>query len=78
MDFLDAVRQAVEDCGRTRYTVSQETGIDQAALCRFVHGECGLRHDTLLALADYLGLEIVARPKQAKERSGRGKQRKGS
>lgn len=56
----EALRQAIETCGRSRYRLSQETGIDAAVLCRFVHRQGGLSFDSIDALAAALGLELVA------------------
>ncbi|MBU4271381.1 MAG: helix-turn-helix domain-containing protein, partial [Planctomycetes bacterium] len=42
-----------------RYQIAKETGIDAAALCRFVQGKMGLTTDTLDKLTEYLGLRIV-------------------
>ena len=63
----DQIRQAVKDCGLTRYRLMKITGIDESALGRFVSGERGLSFDALDALADYLQIDIVVRgPKQPK------------
>ena len=40
--FSDEIRAAVETCGKTRYRIAKETGIDAAVLCRFVQGQVGL------------------------------------
>ncbi len=40
--FSDEIRAAVENCGKTRYQIAKETGIDAAALCRFVQGQVGV------------------------------------
>ncbi len=53
----DEIRRALVASGRSRYEVSQKSGVDQAALSRFVAGG-GLRIDSLEALAAALGLEI--------------------
>ncbi len=55
----DQIRRAVDDCGRTRYRISMETGISQSTLSRFMSGERGLPTDTLDKLADYLDLNIT-------------------
>jgi transcriptional regulator with XRE-family HTH domain len=65
----DELRQAVENCGQTRYAISQGTGISQATLSRFMAGERGLPLKTLDRLADYLDLHIVTR----KQRRGKGR-----
>jgi hypothetical protein len=62
----DQIRQAVATCGKTRYQIFKATGIDQAALSRFMSGECGLEMATLDTLADYLNLNI-----QPLKRSGK-------
>jgi len=56
----EQVRQAIETCGKTRYQISQDTGIDQATLCRFMGGKGGLSIPVLDTLGEYLGLRLVA------------------
>jgi hypothetical protein len=58
--LTDQVRQVVEDCGKTRYAIAKATGISEATLARLVSGERFLSPDALDALAEYLGLRIVA------------------
>jgi transcriptional regulator with XRE-family HTH domain len=62
----DEIRQAVEECGMTRYEIAKQTGISQSTLCRFASGERGLPTKTLDALADFLDLHITTgkRPKR--------------
>lgn len=58
----DQLRAAIADAGRagvTRYRISKETGVDQAALSRFVHGNQGLDLSSVDRLAAYLGLRLV-------------------
>ena len=55
----DQVRQAVKASDLSRYRIWQETGIDQAALSRFVHGEAGISLEALDKLADLLDLHIT-------------------
>ena len=55
----DQIRQAIEDCGQTRYRISKRTGISQATLSRFMSGGRGLPMKTLDTLADYLNLNIT-------------------
>jgi hypothetical protein len=65
----EQVRQAIETCGKTRYQISQDTGIDQATLCRFMGGKGGLSIPVLDTLGEYLGLRIVAvKPREKKGR----------
>ena len=68
--LLDEIRDAIEASGKTRYRIAQESGIAESMLSRLMSGERGLSIDALETLADYLGLEIVMRPKQ-RRRKGR-------
>ncbi len=64
--FSDQIRQAIGARGEARYRIAQETGLNEAALGKFFHGERGLSLDSLDKLAEYLGLEVVT-----KRRKGR-------
>jgi DNA transposition AAA+ family ATPase len=64
----DQIRQAIETCGRTRYQIGQETGIDQATLCRFMSGKGGLSIPVLDRLGEYLGLKITRESKPGKSK----------
>jgi len=63
----DQVRQAIDAAGKTRYQISQDTGIDQATLCRFMGGSAGLSMTVLDKLAQHLGLRIAADKPRAKK-----------
>jgi DNA transposition AAA+ family ATPase len=67
--LTEQVRQAIETCGKTRYQISQDTGIDQATLCRFMGGKGGLSNPILDTLGEYLGLRIVT-DKPSKKKGG--------
>jgi hypothetical protein len=67
----EQVRQSIDTCGKTRYQISQETGIDQATLCRFMGGNGGLSIPVLDILGEYLGLRIVADRPKSKAKKGR-------
>lgn len=54
----DQVRQAIENCGQTRYRISKETGISNSMLSRFMSGDRGLSMAALDVLADYLRMNI--------------------
>ncbi len=64
--FTDQLRQAIENCGKTRYQISQDTGIDQAILSRFIHGKGGLSMPVLDVLGEYLGLHVKVEGKPRK------------
>ena len=38
MNIIKIIRKEIETCGKSRYEISRETGIDQAALCRIIQG----------------------------------------
>jgi len=64
--LTEQVRQAVRDCGLSRYAIWQLTGVDQATLSRFVNGERGLSMEALDALGDALGIQITAKGESMK------------
>ena len=62
--LIDQMRQAVLDSEMTRYQISQQTGIHQASLSRFVYGERGLSDEAINLIGELLNLEIVVRKKK--------------
>jgi transcriptional regulator with XRE-family HTH domain len=70
-EFMDAMRAAVAASGKSRYRIAQDTGIAESILSRLMSGETSLAADNAEKLADYLGLEIVLRPKRARSRKGK-------
>jgi len=61
----DAIRRAMVSSGKSRYWIARESGVDEAALCRFAAG-AGLRVESLEAVAAVLGLEIVVVKRESK------------
>lgn len=57
MTFSDQVRSAIRRSGLSRYRLAQESGVDQACLCRFLQGS-GVTTTTLDALAKVLRLSV--------------------
>lgn len=57
----DQLRAAVVASGRSRYSLSKETGIDQAVLSKFMAGKSGLSVASIDALAHALGLNLTDR-----------------
>ncbi len=57
--LTEQLRQAIRDCGQTRYAIFKATGIGQEVLSRFVHGERGLSMEVMDKLGLYLGLRIT-------------------
>lgn len=62
LSLSDELRQAIERSGVSRYSIWQQTGIDQGSLSKFMDGERGLGMESIDKLADLLGLHIVAQP----------------
>ncbi|WP_146449871.1 helix-turn-helix domain-containing protein [Bythopirellula polymerisocia] len=56
--MTDQLRQAIDDCGLTRYEISKQTGIDESALAKFYNGHRGLSMKALNALGEFLELTI--------------------
>lgn len=55
----DQLKDAILNCGQTRYRIAQETGITEATLSKFIHGRHGLSLETVDTLGEYLGLQLV-------------------
>ena len=64
---LDEIREVIERSGTSRYAISKATGVSQAQLSRLMAGQSGLSIASLERVADYLGLEIIIRPKRQKK-----------
>jgi DNA transposition AAA+ family ATPase len=67
----DELREAVERSGLSRYSIWQQTGIDQGSLSKFMDGERGLGMESIDKLADLLGLHIVAKPEPRRPKGRR-------
>jgi transcriptional regulator with XRE-family HTH domain len=57
--LTDQLRQAIDDCGLTRYEIAKQTGIDESALAKFYNGHRGLSMEALNALGEFLELKII-------------------
>ena len=57
--ITDQLRQAIDDCGLTRYEIAKKTGIDESALAKFYNGHRGLSMEALNALGAFLQLTII-------------------
>ena len=65
--LLNAIKKAVETSGKTKYRIAKESGVAASQLTRLMSGERGLSIESLEHLADYLGLEVVIRPKRRRK-----------
>jgi DNA-binding phage protein len=58
-DFLERLRDAIRADGRSTYAIAKATKVKPSTLYRFLAGERGIRGETIAAVADELGLELV-------------------
>jgi transcriptional regulator with XRE-family HTH domain len=65
--LTDQLRQAIDDCGLTRYEIAKQTGIDESALAKFYNGRRGLSMEALNALGEFLQLKIILGRKPGKK-----------
>jgi plasmid maintenance system antidote protein VapI len=68
MKVSNALRLKIEGATVSRYAIAKTTGIQQATLSRFIHGQRGLDGKSIDKLAKFFGLEL--RPVRQK-RKGR-------
>ena len=55
------LRDAIRECGESRYALAKRIAVGQATLSRFMSGERGLRLDVIDGLAEVLDLELRPR-----------------
>ncbi len=55
----DQLRRAIKKSGVTRYRIWKLTGIPQSTLSEFMHSRSGLSIESLDAIADILGIDLV-------------------
>lgn len=65
--LTDEIREAVANCGESRYRISVNTGLSEATLSRFMSGTRGLSMDSLDALCAYLGLHICSEQRKKRK-----------
>lgn len=59
----------MQDCGKTRYRISQETGIPESILSRFVNAKAGLSLANIDLLCECIGARVVFDVGEPKNRS---------
>lgn len=67
----EQLKAAILNADKSRYRISQETGITQAGLSRFVNGVAGLSLDSIDLIGECLDLEINVRTPAAPKRKGK-------
>jgi DNA transposition AAA+ family ATPase len=71
LSLSDELRQAIERSGVSRYSIWQQTGIDQGSLSKFMDGERGLSIESIDTIAELLGLHICAADAKSRRPKGR-------
>ena len=61
--ILTAIRAAIEASDESRHAIARGAGVNPSQLSRLMSGERGLSIEGVEAVADYVGLEIIVRPK---------------
>ena len=62
--IIEEIRKQIERSGKSRYRISRETGIDEAALCRIMQGG-SCKVETADKLLKYFGLTIAKKAKNS-------------
>lgn len=61
--IIEEIRKQIKTCGKSRYKISKDTGIDQAALCKIMQGaDC--KTITADILLNYFELTIAKKGKK--------------
>ena len=68
--IYDDIRKAIKASGISRYRLSKDLGISEGQLCELMAGTKGLSVEAIERLVDYLGLEIIIRPKRQQKKGG--------
>jgi len=58
-----AIRRAIRDSGMALIAIERATGVKRASIMRFMRKEQSLRLDLADKLAQYFGLELIAKRK---------------
>lgn len=64
--IVETIRKRIKACGKTRYRISQDTGVDEATLCRIIAGKA-CSTETADILLKYFGLTIAKKSKKRGE-----------
>ncbi len=71
LSLSDELRQAIERSDVSRYSIWQQTGIDQGSLSMFMDGERGLSIESIDQIAELLGLHICTADAKSRRPKGR-------
>lgn len=65
MDIIEIILKEIEESGKTRYRIAQDTGVTEAQLHRLINGG-SLKAETVGTLLEYFGYEV-------RKKKGRGR-----
>lgn len=66
----DTIRRAIDECGKSRYAICKNSGIDQSVLFRFCTEGRSMSTETLDKIADEIGLTIsFNKPQKSKKKA---------
>jgi len=68
LSTMDQLRRAIERADETPYAIGKGSGVNRSQLSRMLSGENSLSIESAERLADYLGLEIIVRPKKRRRK----------
>ena len=69
--MLDVLRHSIEVHPENREQIARGSGVTAGQLSRLMSGERGLSPDSIEMVAEYLGLEIIIRPKRRNRKAGK-------
>lgn len=64
---METIREKVNTCGKSRYRICKETGIDKAAMSRIMNGGSCMA-ETADILLKYFHIELVEKRTQGREK----------
>jgi|DewCreStandDraft_4_1066084.scaffolds.fasta_scaffold94905_2 transcriptional regulator with XRE-family HTH domain len=64
----ERLRAAILAAGVTQYRIAEDTGVNRAALSRFIRRQRGLDGSSIDVLAEYLGLDLLPAKRRGKGR----------
>lgn len=65
--IIEIIRKQIETCGKSRYQISKDSGVDEAALCRIMQGG-SCKAETADILLEYFGYEVKKKKTAKKTR----------
>jgi transcriptional regulator with XRE-family HTH domain len=68
--FSDQLRGEINQSGLSHYAICQATGINKAALSRFMNGKMGLSLESIDKIVAVLSLKLVAESSRKTKRPG--------